>query len=166
MSLRPTVWKLYLIRTKNFFYFSKVMLAIQQGIDRANASAVSNAARVQRWTILPNDVSVAGGELGPTLKLKRFVFNKKYEEAIENLYNWRHLTIQFYPLSSDYLRLCHLKVSNVGRIILVMKMFMLQANVPIKLYLGRYILRPEPINNARFEYSDWLHPNYQPIRAH
>ena len=68
-------------------YFSKVMLAIQQGIDRANASAVSNAARVQRWTILPNDVSVAGGELGPTLKLKRFVFNKKYEEAIENLYN-------------------------------------------------------------------------------
>ena len=69
------------------FYFSKVMLAIQQGIDRANASAVSNAARVQRWTILPNDVSVAGGELGPTLKLKRFVFNKKYEEAIENLYN-------------------------------------------------------------------------------
>ena len=69
------------------FYFSKVMLAIQQGIDRANASAVSNAARVQRWTILPNDVSVAGGDLGPTLKLKRFVFNKKYEEAIENLYN-------------------------------------------------------------------------------
>ena len=69
------------------FYFSKVMLAIQQGIDRANASAVSNAARVKRWTILPNDVSVAGGELGPTLKLKRFVFNKKYEEAIENLYN-------------------------------------------------------------------------------
>ena len=74
-------------KNENFFYFSKVMLAIQQGIDRANASAVSNAARVQRWTILPNDVSVAGGELGPTLKLKRFVFNKKYEEAIENLYN-------------------------------------------------------------------------------
>ena len=74
-------------KNEKIFYFSKVMLAIQQGIDRANASAVSNAARVQRWTILPNDVSVAGGELGPTLKLKRFVFNKKYEEAIENLYN-------------------------------------------------------------------------------
>jgi long-chain-fatty-acid--CoA ligase ACSBG len=62
------------------------MSAIQQGIDRANENAVSNAARVQRWTILPKDVSVAGGELGPTLKLKRYLFNKKYEDAIEKLY--------------------------------------------------------------------------------
>ena len=62
------------------------MSAIQEGIDRANAHAVSNAARVQRWTILPVDVSIAGGELGPTLKLKRFAFNKMHEEAIEKLY--------------------------------------------------------------------------------
>jgi long-chain-fatty-acid--CoA ligase ACSBG len=62
------------------------MSAVQQGIDRANENAVSNAARVQRWTILPKDVSVAGGELGPTLKLKRYFFNKKYEDAIEKLY--------------------------------------------------------------------------------
>jgi long-chain-fatty-acid--CoA ligase ACSBG len=48
--------------------------------------AISNAARIQRWSILPQDVSIAGGELGPTLKLKRFFFNKKYEAEIEMLY--------------------------------------------------------------------------------
>ena len=65
---------------------AKIMAAIQMGIDRANKKAVSNAARVQRWTILPNDVSIPGGELGPTLKLKRFYFNKKYTDSIDNLY--------------------------------------------------------------------------------
>jgi hypothetical protein len=34
-------------------FWLQVMTAIQKGIDRANACAVSNAARVQRWTILP-----------------------------------------------------------------------------------------------------------------
>ena len=64
----------------------KIMAAIQMGIDKANKHAVSNAARVQRWTILPTDVSIPGGELGPTLKLKRFYFCKKYNDAIERLY--------------------------------------------------------------------------------
>ena len=64
----------------------KIMSAIQKGIDKANKRAVSNAARVQRWTILPSDVSIPGGELGPTLKLKRFYFNKKYNDSIERMY--------------------------------------------------------------------------------
>lgn len=65
---------------------SVVMAKIQEGIDRANLLAVSNAARVQKWTILPQDLSIPGGELGPTLKLKRFAFNKKYDSAIDRLY--------------------------------------------------------------------------------
>ena len=63
-----------------------VMAAIQAGIDRANKKAVSNAARIQRWTILPQDLSIVGGELGPTLKLKRFAFNNKYDSNIDRLY--------------------------------------------------------------------------------
>ena len=63
-----------------------IMSAVQAGIDRANKDAASNAARVQKWTILPLDLSVAGGELGPTLKLKRFAINKKFANAVENLY--------------------------------------------------------------------------------
>jgi len=65
----------------------RVMNAIQNGIDRANKRAVSRATNVQKWTLLPLDVSVPGGELGPTLKLKRFFFNKKFSEAIERLYD-------------------------------------------------------------------------------
>ena len=33
-----------------------IMSAIQNGIDRANKRAVSNAARVQKWTVLPYDL--------------------------------------------------------------------------------------------------------------
>ena len=38
--------------------------AIQASIDRANKRAESNAKRVAKWTILPKDFSVPGGELG------------------------------------------------------------------------------------------------------
>lgn len=64
-----------------------IMKAIQNGIDETNKKAISNAARVQKWTILPTDVSIPGGELGPTLKLKRFFFYEKYSAAIEQFYN-------------------------------------------------------------------------------
>ena len=60
---------------------------VQEGIDRANAEATSNAQRVQKFTILPTDFSVPGGELGPTLKLKRHYVLKKYENTIRNMYN-------------------------------------------------------------------------------
>ena len=38
--------------------------AIQEGIDRVNSAAISNAQRIQKWTILRKDFSVSGGELG------------------------------------------------------------------------------------------------------
>ena len=63
-----------------------VMRAVQAGIEQANKRSVSRAALVQKWMILPLDLSIPTGELGPTLKLKRFEFNKKYEEAISMLY--------------------------------------------------------------------------------
>ena len=63
------------------------MAAIQAGIDKANAQAVSNASRVQKWTVIPTDLSIPGGELGPTLKLKRHYVLKKYDTQINNFYN-------------------------------------------------------------------------------
>ena len=65
---------------------ANVFGAIQIGIDKANKHAVSRASTIQKWDILPLDLSVPTGELGPTLKLKRFAFNKKYENNIDQLY--------------------------------------------------------------------------------
>ena len=65
---------------------SALKRAIQEGIDRVNSKAASNAQKVQKWCILPVDFSLPGGELGPTMKLKRHFVLKKYAEQIEMFY--------------------------------------------------------------------------------
>jgi long-chain-fatty-acid--CoA ligase ACSBG len=42
----------------------KLRKALDEGIDRVNLQAISNAQRIQKWSILPVDFSVATGELG------------------------------------------------------------------------------------------------------
>ncbi len=42
----------------------RVLKAIQEGIDRTNKRATSRAQCIQKWSILPRDFSIAGGELG------------------------------------------------------------------------------------------------------
>ncbi|KAM9858747.1 long-chain-fatty-acid--CoA ligase ACSBG2-like [Aulostomus maculatus] len=60
--------------------------AIQEGIERVNARATSNAQKIQKWVILEQDFSIGGGELGPTMKLRRPVVVKMYQETINELY--------------------------------------------------------------------------------
>ena len=46
-------------------------------------------ARVQtikKIKILPNDLTIEGGELTPTMKVKRKIVNTKYEREIESFY--------------------------------------------------------------------------------
>lgn len=52
---------------------------IEDGIAIANKKAISNAQKVQKYTILKHDFGVDSGELTPTLKLKRKIINQKYE---------------------------------------------------------------------------------------
>lgn len=59
---------------------------IQEGIEAANKKAISNAQRVQKFTILNTEFSVDTGELTPTLKLKRKIINQKYEAEINSMY--------------------------------------------------------------------------------
>ncbi|XP_058491860.1 long-chain-fatty-acid--CoA ligase ACSBG2-like [Solea solea] len=60
--------------------------AIQEGLERVNARATSNAQKVQKWVLVERDFSVGGGELGPTMKLRRPIVAKMYEETINEIY--------------------------------------------------------------------------------
>ncbi|KAG7276698.1 hypothetical protein CRUP_006877 [Coryphaenoides rupestris] len=63
-----------------------VYKAIQEAVERVNARSNSNAQKVQKWVILDRDFSVSGGELGPTMKLKRPVVTTMHQEKINELY--------------------------------------------------------------------------------
>ncbi|XP_044051319.1 long-chain-fatty-acid--CoA ligase ACSBG2-like isoform X2 [Siniperca chuatsi] len=60
--------------------------AIQEGMERVNTRATSNAQKIQKWVILERDFSVGGGELGPTMKLRRPIVVKMYQEKINEIY--------------------------------------------------------------------------------
>uniref|UniRef100_A0A6A7G7W4 long-chain-fatty-acid--CoA ligase n=2 Tax=Hirondellea gigas TaxID=1518452 RepID=A0A6A7G7W4_9CRUS len=62
-------------------------MGVQDAIDRYNSEhAISNAQKVQRWTFLPHDFSLATGELNNFLKLKRKVTARMYADVIDDLY--------------------------------------------------------------------------------
>ena len=63
-----------------------VYKAIEDGIKNINKKAVSRAAYVQKFLILPRDFSLGNGELGPTLKLRRPIIVKMYSSVIESMY--------------------------------------------------------------------------------
>lgn len=65
----------------------QVLEAVQKGIDAVNRQATSNAQRIQKWSILRKDFTIAGGELGPTLKLKRPDVMKLYATTIDTFYD-------------------------------------------------------------------------------
>jgi long-chain acyl-CoA synthetase len=64
----------------------RLIAELQGAVDHANA-AVSKAESIRNFAILPQDFTIEGGELTPTLKLKRNVVADRYADAIEGLYN-------------------------------------------------------------------------------
>jgi len=63
----------------------KVVERVSRTVEEKN-SQLQSYAKIKKFTILPADFTQEGGELTPTLKVKRKVVASKYMTAIEELY--------------------------------------------------------------------------------
>ncbi len=59
--------------------------ALQLDIDGVNGK-LARVQTVKRWTVLAGELTIEGGELTPTMKVKRKVVNEKYASEIAALY--------------------------------------------------------------------------------
>jgi long-chain acyl-CoA synthetase len=64
----------------------KVVERVARTVEEKN-SQLQSYAKIKKFAILPADFSQEGGELTPTLKVKRKVVSNKYMGAIEELYH-------------------------------------------------------------------------------
>ena len=64
----------------------KVFEMVQKCVNETNKLSVSKAAHIKKFTLLPTDFSQPGGELTPTMKLKRKVTEQKYSTEINKIY--------------------------------------------------------------------------------
>jgi long-chain acyl-CoA synthetase len=64
----------------------QVLGSIQAHLDQVNEK-FARVEQVKKFKILPRDLSQEGGELTPTLKVKRNVVAAKYEDEVEELYS-------------------------------------------------------------------------------
>jgi long-chain acyl-CoA synthetase len=64
----------------------RVRAEIQRTVDEVN-SHVGPVEQIKRFEILPRDLSQDGGELTPTLKVKRNVVHEKYAGVIDEVYS-------------------------------------------------------------------------------
>merc|ERR1719512_460179 len=71
---------------KDKAWIDTVTAAIKSANNNGKVCA-NNAAKIQKFTILPTNFSELGGELTPTKKLKRPVVCKLYDDFIEKMYN-------------------------------------------------------------------------------
>lgn len=65
----------------------KVHKFIEECFAKTNKKAVSRAAHIRKWKLIPQDFSIVGGELTPTLKLKRKVTEKKFQTLVDEMYS-------------------------------------------------------------------------------
>merc|ERR1719215_83981 len=62
----------------------------------------SNAAKVQKWSLLPIDFSVATDELTATLKLKRSVVADKYQDILDAMYEHNDVFVPYTVIGKSY----------------------------------------------------------------
>jgi long-chain acyl-CoA synthetase len=62
-----------------------ITAGVEEAVERVNEKH-SHTEGIRRWRLLPRDLSVAGGELTPTLKVKREVVTSRYRDLIDQMY--------------------------------------------------------------------------------
>jgi long-chain acyl-CoA synthetase len=66
--------------------FAPAVKMVQQDISKLT-SELADYERIRRVALLPNDFTIDGGELTPTLKVKRKVIDERFGDLIEELYS-------------------------------------------------------------------------------
>ena len=64
----------------------KVIEFVKKCIEQTNKQSVSRAAHIRKFKLIEEDFSISGGELTPTMKLKRKVTEKKYQKYIDEMF--------------------------------------------------------------------------------
>jgi len=64
---------------------AEVLAEIQGAVDEAN-KAVSHAEAIKKFVLVPEEWTEEGGQMTPSMKLKRGVVHKEYEAQIEEIY--------------------------------------------------------------------------------
>lgn len=62
-----------------------VLDVVRDAVERTNATR-SRVEQIKKWQVLPDDLTIARGELTPTLKVKRAAVMEHHADVIEELY--------------------------------------------------------------------------------
>ncbi|MGK2858996.1 MAG: AMP-dependent synthetase/ligase [Thermoanaerobaculia bacterium] len=63
----------------------QIIATVQKEIDRFNAS-LDKQEKIRRFTMIPQEFTIEGGEITPSLKVKRRVIDEKYKSLIDAMY--------------------------------------------------------------------------------
>lgn len=64
----------------------RILDLLQRQVD-SRTNALAQFERVKRVALIENEMTIDGGELTPTLKVKRSVVDEKYRDVIDRMYN-------------------------------------------------------------------------------
>jgi len=64
----------------------KIVDYVNKCIEATNKKSVSRAAHIRKFKLIATDFSIPGGELTPTLKLKRKVTEKKFINFVDEMF--------------------------------------------------------------------------------
>ena len=62
------------------------IIKLYEEIIGKRTESLGQVEKIKRFTLLTNELTQEGGELTPTMKLKRKTINQKYKDHIERMY--------------------------------------------------------------------------------